>query len=172
MTTPAYKTVVLGLGNILHSDDGAGARVAEGLKKDARLPDNVTVIEGGTLGLELLPDLWDCSDLLVLDAVDVGAPPGTVVRLSGEQVNTLTGSGNIHQLGVADLLVALRLLARRPPQVLLLGVQPEDTEWGCTLSPVVEAAIPSLIESALAELYAIRHAEVAPLHIARRFVVG
>jgi len=163
MTIPSSKTVVLGLGNILHSDDGAGARAAERLKDDARLPDNVTVIEGGTLGLELLPDLWDCSDLLVLDAVDVGGPPGTLLRLSGEEVQTLPGSGNVHQLGVADLLVALRLLARRLPQVLLLGIQPESTDWGCTLSPIVEAAIPSLIETALAELYARRHDEVAPL---------
>jgi hydrogenase maturation protease len=163
MTIPSNKTVVLGLGNILHSDDGLGARAAERLKSDARLPDNITVIEGGTLGLELLPDLWDCSDLLVLDAVDVGATIGTVVRLSGEQLQRLSGSANVHQLGVADLLVALRLLARRLPRVLLLGIQPASTDWGCTLSPTVEAAIPSLIETALAELYARRDAEMVPL---------
>jgi len=161
MTIASNKTVVLGLGNILHSDDGVGARAAERLKSDARLPDNITVIEGGTLGLELLPDLWDCSDLLVLDAVDVGATPGTVVRLSGEQLHTLSGSANVHQLGVDDLLVALRL-ARQLPPVLLLGIQPESTDWGCTLSPTVEAAIPSLIETALAELYARRRVVVAP----------
>lgn len=160
MTPPSNRIVVLGLGNILHSDDGAGARVAERLKEDARLPGQVTVIEGGTLGLELLPDLWDCTHLVVLDAVDVGEAPGTRVRLSGDQVYTLTGSGNVHQLGVADLLVALRLLARCPPQVVLLGVQPADTEWGCTLSPVVETAIPSLIETALTEMNAIRQVEI------------
>lgn len=154
------RIVILGLGNILHSDDGAGARAAERLKEDSRLPGHVTVIEGGTLGLELLPDLWDCTHLVVLDAVDVGEEPGSLVRLSGDQVHTLTGSGNVHQLGVADLLVALRLLARRPPQVVLLGIQPEDIDWGCTLSPLVQEAIPSLIEAALTEMNAIRQVEI------------
>lgn len=87
MSSPSGKTIVLGLGNILHSDDGAGPRAAERLKDDSRLPDDVIVLEGGTLGLELLPELWDCSFLLVLDAVDVGQAPGTLIRLSGEQLN-------------------------------------------------------------------------------------
>lgn len=163
MSSTSGKTIVLGLGNILHSDDGAGPGAAERLKRDSRLPDDVIVIEGGTLGLELLPELWDCSFLLVLDAVDVGQAPGTLIRLSREELNKLACSGNIHQLGVADLLVALRLLAQRPPELLLLGIQPETLEWGTRLSPRIEAGLTPLIEAALAELHHRRQAPLIPV---------
>ena len=150
---PAPVTcVVLGLGNTLHSDDGIGPQAIEKLRSDPRVPEDVALIEGGTLGLELLTYIWDCSYLLVLDAVDVGQPPGTLVRMSSEELQTLPGKGSVHQLGVADLLVALRVLAQRQPTVVLLGVQPATTDWGTELSPAVEAVMGSLIEAAVAEL--------------------
>jgi hydrogenase maturation protease len=151
MRIPA-KCVVLGLGNILHSDDGVGPEAIQRLRNDARVPEDATLIEGGTLGLELLTYIWDCVYLLVLDAVDIGQPPGTLVRLSSQELQALPGDGNVHQLGVADLLVALRVLARRPPTVVLLGVQPATTDWGTELSPAVGAAMGSLIEATVAEL--------------------
>ncbi|MGA7472585.1 MAG: hydrogenase maturation protease, partial [Candidatus Sulfotelmatobacter sp.] len=107
--------VVLGLGNTLHTDDGIGPQTIERLRSDPRVPEDVALIEGGTLGLELLTYIWDCSCLLVLDAVDVGQPPGTLVRMSSQELQTLPGKGSVHQLGVADLLVALRILANRTP---------------------------------------------------------
>ena len=143
---------MLGLGNILHSDDGVGPQAIERMRSDARVPEDVALIEGGTLGLELLPYIWDCSYLLVLDAVDIGQPPGTLVRMSSQELQTLPGKGSVHQLGVADLLVALRVLARRQPTVVLLGVQPATTEWGTELSPAVGAVMGSLIEATVAEL--------------------
>jgi hydrogenase maturation protease len=152
MNTPPAKTVVLGLGNILHSDDGVGPRAAERLKGDERLPKDVAVIEGGTLGLELLNYLCDCSDLLVLDAVDVGQVPGSLIRISGEEMDTLSGNGSAHHIGLADLLAALRILARRPLRASLLGVQPATTDWGVTLSPAVETALVPLIETVLSDL--------------------
>ena len=75
------KTVVLGLGNVLHADDGAGAQAIKRLREDLRVPADVILVEGGTLGLELLSYVWDCSRLIVIDAVDVGEAPGTVVRM-------------------------------------------------------------------------------------------
>lgn len=146
------KTVVLGLGNVLHADDGAGAEAIKRLQQDARVPEEVSLIEGGTLGLELLPYIWSCSRLIVIDAVDVGEPPGTVVRMSGEELNSLPGNSSVHQLGVADLLVALRMLARRQPAVVLLGVQPANTDWSTELSPAVAAAMNVLVEATVQEL--------------------
>ena len=152
MPTPT-RCVVLGLGNTLHSDDGVGPQAIQRLRNDARVSeDTTTLIEGGTLGLELLTYIWDCSYLLVLDAVDIGQPPGTLVRLSSQELQTLPGKGSVHQLGVADLLVALRVLARRQPTVVLLGVQPATTDWGTELSPAVGAVMESLIEATVAEL--------------------
>jgi hydrogenase maturation protease len=151
LTLPA-KSVVLGLGNVLHSDDGLGPRAVEMLKVDRRVPGDVALIEGGTLGLELLTYIWDTSYLLILDAVDVGQSPGTLIRISGEELGSLPGKGSVHQLGVADLLVALRVLARKPPEVVLLGVQPATTDWGAELSPAGEAALGPLVDAAVAEL--------------------
>lgn len=152
MAVPA-KYVVLGLGNTLHSDDGVGPRAIERLRNTPKVPQDVDLIEGGTLGLELLTYIWDCSYLLVLDAVDFGQTPGTLVRMSGEELQTLPGNGSVHQLGVADLLVALRVLARQQPTVVLLGVQPATTDWGTELSPPVAAAMDTLIEAAATELH-------------------
>jgi hydrogenase maturation protease len=150
-TAAAY--IVLGLGNTLHSDDGVGPQAIERLRNDTRLPEDVALIEGGTLGLELLTYIWGCSYLLVLDAVDVGQPPGTLVRMSSQELQTLPGNGSVHQLGVADLLVALRVLAHRTPEVVLLGVQPASTEWGTELSPAVAAVLPALADAAVAEVW-------------------
>ena len=150
---PAPATcVVLGLGNTLHSDDGIGPQATERLRNDSRVPEDVALIEGGTLGLELLTYVWDCSYLLVLDAVDVGQPPGTLVRMSSQELQTLPGKGSVHQLGLADLLVALRILANRTPEVVLLGVQPASIEWGTELSPAVAAVLPAMADAAIAEM--------------------
>jgi hydrogenase maturation protease len=151
MPAPA-TSIVLGLGNTLHSDDGIGPQAIERLRSDPRVPADVSLIEGGTLGLELLTYIWDCSYLLVLDAVDVGQAPGTLVRMSGQELQTLPGTGSVHQLGVADLLVALRVLASRTPEVVLLGVQPANTEWGTELSPAVAAVLPALADAAVEEV--------------------
>src|ERR1039458_978737 len=151
MPAPA-NCIVLGLGNTLHSDDGVGPKAIEKLRNDPRVPGDVSLIEGGTLGLELLTYIWDCSYLLVLDAVDVEQPPGTLVRMSNQELQTLPGKGSVHQLGVADLLVALRVLAYRTPEVVLLGVQPATTAWGTELSPAVAAALLALADAAIAEL--------------------
>jgi len=151
METGPGKTVVLGLGNVLHADDGAGAQAITRLREGARVPGNVILVEGGTLGLELLPYVWDCSRLIVIDAVDVGEAPGTVVKMSGEELNSLPGKSSVHQLGVSDLLVALRMLAERQPQVVLLGVQPGSTEWSTELSSPVAASLDSLVEAAIRE---------------------
>ena len=152
MQASSPKCVVLGLGNILHSDDGVGPYAVISLKSDARVPEAVALIEGGTLGLDLLPYVRECCYLLVLDAVDVGQPPGTLVRMSAADLHSMPGKGNVHQLGVADLLTALRMLGNSTPEVVLLGIQPATTEWGTTLSSPVEAALSSLVDAAIAEL--------------------
>ena len=154
MMAASTKTVVLGLGNILHRDDGVGAQVLGRLRADPRVPADVSLAEGGTLGLELLPYIWDCARLIVIDAVDVGANPGTLVRMSGEELNALPGNSSVHQLGVSDLLVALRMLAEREPDVVLLGVQPENTDWSPDLSSSIAATVDSLVEATLRELQA------------------
>lgn len=146
------ESVVLGLGNLIRSDDGIGVYALRQLELEPRLPSNVTLIEGGTKGLELAAYLCDASRLLVLDAIDVGAEPGNVFRMLGEELRSIRGNGNVHGLGLADILNALRMMGREPKEVVLLGIQPLTTELGTSLSAPVQQALPALLEAALVEL--------------------
>jgi hydrogenase maturation protease len=145
-------TVVLGLGNVILSDDGLGVRALERLSSDPRLPQDVTLIDGGTLGLELLSCTAGAERLLILDAIELDAAPGTPARLAGDELLGLPGSASVHQLGVADLLAALRIMGEEPDAVVLLGVQPQITTLGTELSADVARALPALVEAAIEEI--------------------
>ena len=145
-------TVVVGIGNTILSDDGVGVHAARRLQDDARLPAGVTVLDGGTLGLDLAPFVSDASRLLFLDAVNLGEAPGTLTRMRGTDLLSETRSWSVHQLGVADLIAALTLLSSKPQDIVVLGVQPAHTDWGTSLSPTVEAALTPLVDAALDQL--------------------
>jgi hydrogenase maturation protease len=146
--------VVLGLGNLMRTDDAAGMHALSRLAGDIRLPAGVRLVEGGTLGLELLYRVENASLLLVLDAVDANERPGTLMLFEGKEVEALPRGRSIHLLGLADLLSALRLTGRAPFEVILLGIQPESTGWGTELTPAVDAAVARLIEIALEKIAA------------------
>jgi len=146
------KTVVLGLGNRIYSDDAVGVFAIQLLEKSSSIPHGVTLIEGGTLGLALLPYVSGATRWLVLDAVDVAAAPGTIVQLAGEELRALPRGASAHDAGLSDLAAALHLLGEDPPETVLLGVQPGSVALGTTLSPPVEKALPQLVETALALL--------------------
>ncbi|MFI5058316.1 MAG: hydrogenase maturation protease [Candidatus Acidiferrales bacterium] len=148
----APKIVVLALGNLIRSDDAIGLFALRHLEEDPRLPPFVSLVEGGTKGLELVPYICDASCLLVLDAVDVGATPGTVFRIAGEDLRSIPGNGNVHELALADILNALRMMGYEPKEIVLLGVQPLITELGTVLSIPVLQALPALVEAAVTEL--------------------
>jgi hydrogenase maturation protease len=150
MTT---KILVLGLGNVLLRDEGIGVWVAEALRRGFEFPPGVTVLEGGTLGLDLLPRLEGVGRLLLIDAVKLGRGPGEVARLVGEDVPAaLDVKISPHQVGVQDLLAAARLLGREPPEVVLWGMEPERLDPGTGFSPPVRAALPRLQAEVLEEL--------------------
>jgi hydrogenase maturation protease len=148
------ETIVLGLGNLVHSDDGAGVHAIHALQRDERVPAGVTLIDGGTQGMALLPHISNACRLLVLDAVDTAEPPGTLVRFEGQALRGLPGKASVHQLGFADLMAAMSLLGESPAEMVVLGVQPETTEWGAELSGPVEKALPGLVDCAVAQLRA------------------
>lgn len=146
------RTLVLGLGNPIRSDDGVGIAALRCLEEDPRVPGAVDLVEGGTKGLELVSYISGMSRLLVLDAVEVGAVAGTIVCLRSKELCSLPGNGNVHDLALADILNALRLLGQEPQETVLLGIQPETTELGTALSKSVESALPLLLEAAIAQL--------------------
>jgi hydrogenase maturation protease len=150
--SPAHRTVVVGIGNLIQTDDGLGVHALERLRQDPRLPGDVALIDGGTHGIELLAYLSDASRLLLLDAVDVGEKAGTVVRMTGDALRGLPCGASVHQLGVADLLATLLLVFETPPETVLLGVQSASTAWGTELSAPVEAALGPVVEAAVEQL--------------------
>lgn len=152
MSESKPSTVVLGLGNLMRSDDGVGMHAVSRLARDPRLPHGIRVVEGGTLGLELVHRVQDSRCLLVLDAVDAREEPGTVMRFSGEAIAQMPAEQSAHLVGLVELLNALKALGRSPQEVVLLGVQPKSTGWGTTLSSPVESALDFLIESAILQL--------------------
>src|SRR5580765_5412658 len=121
--------LVLGLGNVLLGDDGAGAQAIEQLLDQFDIPDGVQVYDGGTLGLSLLPYVEQAEAVIILDAVRAEAPAGSIVRVSGEDVAPVVATRlSPHQFGVSDLLDGARWLGHYPGTVLLLGVVPETIE--------------------------------------------
>jgi hydrogenase maturation protease len=143
---------VLGLGNLVHSDDGVGVHAIQALQRDSRVPHDVVLLDGGTQGLSLLPHISGVGRLLVIDAIDVAQPSGTLLRFEGHALKGLPGKATVHQLGFADLMVALQLLGAPPGEILVLGVQPGSVDWGASLSAPVQRALEPLLDCVIAQL--------------------
>jgi hydrogenase maturation protease len=143
----------MGIGNLVMSDDGIGVRVVQQLAKDYRFPAAVRILDGGTLGLDLLPQFEGVERLLVVDAVETGKASGTLIRLAGEEVPiVLETKVSPHQMGLKDLLAVAMLQGFAPDEMVLLGVQPELLRMGMELSPAVAAQQETLVDKVLGEL--------------------
>jgi len=144
--------LVLGLGNLICRDDGVGPLMVERLAAGWEPAAGAEVADGGTLGLSLMPLVERAERLLLVDAIAADAPPGTLVRLAGEEVGPAVAQRlSPHQIGVADLLDGLRLIDRLPSRVILLGLVPESLGLGVGLTDDVAAGIPALEAAVLAE---------------------
>ncbi len=135
------------------SDDGVGVRVVQRLAAEFRFPPAVTVLDGGTLGLDLLPRLEGVERLLVVDAVETGGAPGTLVRMTGDEIPVVLETKlSPHQMGLKDLLAVASLQGFAPQEMVLWGVQPERLGLGMELSPVVAGRVDCLVDEVLKEL--------------------
>jgi len=149
----APRTLVLGLGNILLRDEGVGVRAVQLLAAQQSLPPDVQMLDGGTLGLDLLPYLAGVSNLLILDAVHANRPPGSLVRLEGGAIRTaLKIKMSMHQVGLHELLAASSFRGTLPKRVVLWGIEPASLDWGTELSPTVQAQLDGLIHAAAQEI--------------------
>ena len=139
--------LLLGMGNILLTDDGVGIHVLRALEPDLATGGascRVRLCDGGTLGLELLTALEGAKSLVVIDATRFGASPGTVrVFVDGEMDKQLRGGRrSVHEVALADLMAAAQLIGRAPARRALVGIQPESLQWGTEPTLAVHAAIP------------------------------
>jgi len=145
--------LVLGLGNTIMTDDGFGVRVVEALSSCYRFQGEVRLLDGGTLGLDLLPRLAGIEHLLIVDALEMQAPPGTVFRLEGEEVPRAFASKlSVHQVGVQDLLALAELQGLLPSDLVVWGVQPASIEIGTELTGTVAVAIEPVVARVIGEL--------------------
>jgi hydrogenase maturation protease len=146
--------LVLGLGNILLGDEGVGVRVVERLRERYDFSKEVQVMDGGTLGLDLLPYVQDTSRLLVVDAVQANEPPGTLVRLAAGEIPIFLDACKVsaHQEGLQDLLAVAALKGYLPRDVVFWGVQINSVRVGLELSPVVAEHLDFLVENLVDEL--------------------
>jgi hydrogenase maturation protease len=139
--------LVLGLGNLLNSDEGFGVHVLRALQADvaARYP-RIDFVDGGTLGLNLLPMVEQASRLLLVDCVDAGSEPGTVVELAGEEIPLYSGvKVSLHQTTFQEVLGLAQIRDSLPPNLQLIGVQPASLAIGTELSPLVSARVPHVV---------------------------
>jgi hydrogenase maturation protease len=145
--------LVLGLGNTIMSDDGFGVEVVTVLSSRYHFLGAVKLLDGGTLGLDLLPHLEEVESLLIVDALDMRSEPGSIFRLQGEEVPRAFASKlSVHQMGLQDLLAVAELQGHVPRDLVVWGVQPASIEMGTELTAPVAAAVEPVIASVLQDL--------------------
>ena len=149
------KIVVLGVGNILMQDEGFGVRVVEEITRRYTFPEQVQLLDGGTLGMELLRFITGAEGLLIIDAVNGDSSPGSVYYFANEEVKRyFKQKVSMHELGVQDVLTALDLLEQPIKELAVLGVQPAVIDIGLELSETVQMAMEQAIAQTLAVLEA------------------
>lgn len=142
------KTLILGIGNTLLSDEGIGIHVLTALQDKHPQIEGVEYLDGGTLSFSLAGWIEDADQLIVIDAANFHQPPGTVRCLHNEEMDRFLGlpKRSVHEVSLLDLLDIARLTECLPQPRVLVGVQAEIVDWGEHPSPAVAAAIPAAIE--------------------------
>ncbi len=154
MTDSEKKHImVLGVGNLLFTDEGVGIHVVQALLEEYTFSKNVSIEDGGVLGINLLGIISQADELIVVDAIRNGGPPGTLYRLEGDDIpKRILAKNSLHQV---DLLEALTLCQAldKVPETVIIGVEPQDIETlGLELTPPVQAKLGDLKAMALKEL--------------------
>lgn len=144
---------VLGVGNTLLQDEGFGVRVIEEMTRRFSFPDHVQVLDGGTLGMELLRFLKGTEKLIIVDAIAGGEPPGTVYCFKDDQVKAyFKEKVSAHELGIQDVLAVLEVLEEPISEMVVIGVQPLSLDVSLELTPEVASRMDEVIEQVMAQL--------------------
>jgi hydrogenase maturation protease len=145
--------LVLGLGNVLLGDDGLGAAAVARLERNYCVPAGVRLADGGTLGLSLLGLIAESDHVILVDAIQADGPAGTLVRLEGTDVSDAVRDRlSPHQIGVADLLEAARLIESYPATVTLLGLVPDLIDLAVARSSIVADKLDELVAAIVREV--------------------
>lgn len=145
------KVLILGVGNLLLKDEGVGVHVVKRLK-DANLPSDVEVLDGGTLGLDLLFYMEGRKKVIVIDAVKGGKTPGTLYRFTDSDLGAMPKiSFSAHEIDLVDVLKVAHFLGHKP-EMVFIGIEPKDISEGLEISPEIEERIPKIIDLVMREI--------------------
>jgi len=148
------NVLVLGIGNILLSDEGAGVKAVEELQNRYDCSDAVEIVDGGTVGFELLPYFENRSHILIIDAVKTGNKPGTIVRIDDPPA-FFQKKVSPHQIGLADVMGIAVITDNMPQNIALFGIEPKELSTGLELSQEVAGNLSQLVDMVADELKAI-----------------
>ncbi len=154
MNTSRGRILILGIGNVLLSDEGVGVHAVRRLAERA-LPPDVDILDGGTSGADLVDELDGRDAVVVIDAAGGDGPPGTVYRCEARDLIEQGGALSLHEFGLLDSLRMAEQLGCAPCHAIVLGVQPATIAPGMDLSPAVSAVLPRVLDLALAEAMAL-----------------
>ncbi len=154
MNNSDLNVLVLGVGNILLSDEGVGVKVVEELQHRYEFSGSIEIIDGGTMGMELLPYFDERSHILIVDAVKTGKEPGTIIRIDDPPA-FFSAKISPHQIGLADVLGAAAITDNLPRNIALFGIEPKEISTGLDLSPEVAQNLNRLVDMLVSELEAI-----------------
>jgi hydrogenase maturation protease len=156
------NTLVLGVGNVLLADEGAGVHAMRYLQDHYDLPDT-TYLDAGTLSFTLAADIAEADNLIVFDAAQIDAEPGTVRVFEGNAVDDFLKFGrcSVHEVGFADLMDISRLEGHLPERYALIGIQPETLGWGDAPSETVRRSLPLAAGNAASLIHKWGRPEVA-----------
>jgi len=141
------QITVLGVGNILMQDEGFGVRVVEQLLRQYHFPEQVQVLDGGTLGMELLRFLIGTDKLIIVDAVSGILPPGSFYQFNHEEVKAyFKEKVSMHELGIQDVLEVMNVLEKPAKEIRILGVQPLTIDIGLDMTPIITEKVASVVE--------------------------
>jgi hydrogenase maturation protease len=145
------RVVVIGVGNLLLKDEGIGIHAIKALQ-EINLPQGVKIIDGGTA-----PDLIAHNEaedkLIIIDAAKAGGEPGTIYRLQPRDLSEEGGEViSVHELGVAHNLRLMSLMGKEPGEIVIIGVEPKEIDWGTELSPDLQTKVPEIVRAILKEI--------------------
>ena len=149
--TNQNKILVLGIGNTLLSDEGAGIHALSLMKSTFAGHSGFTFLDGGTLSFTLAAWIEDCRNLIVFDAAELGLPAGSIKTLEGTEMDAFLGAAkrSAHEVGLMDLMDIARLTGNLPANRALIGIQPKTMGWGMQATPTVQQALPEAVNQAV-----------------------
>lgn len=147
------RILVLGVGNILYTDEGVGVRLVEKLEREYDFSDNVTLMDGGTLGIKLMDPIMNSDYLIVVDAVVGGDDVGSVYRLTGDDLRkSIAFKDSMHQTDLVDTLIYCDLAGNRP-EAVVIGIEPHDYDsMGLEVSEPIKPRLEPMAQAVLKEI--------------------